>query len=406
VTVDSEDAATAREGAIPIRGGAGAVTAAVLAYIGAFVTNIGMMAFVAPAQRLLDELCLDKVQFGAVQSAYMAGQVATMWAFSTRLRRLGDRAILAWAFSGLTIGNGIACQGSVAALVAARFLIGSAGASCVFVVSRLTFRHFVHRRTLLVGLAHAAYLGGSLLTMMVGGAWYAHVGTWARLSGQLAMLTFLPLLPLLALCPARRPVEEPEHARKDATAVWRPVAYRLASPAVATYLLGEGALAFFLPLYVQADLGGSPLHVAAAGTLFLTALLVGRVLLCAVLGRVDELRVLPGLVCMAWVSLLGVLLPLPLGGRAVLLALGGFLLGPVAVLEVNVGVRVAGGRLDDAIVVTNVLLSAGGIVGGLLTGWIGERWSLSGAMGFALAASLLAALPLWRIGCMGVRPGV
>jgi len=27
-------------------------------------------------------------------------------------------------------------------------------------------------------------------------------------------------------------------------------------------------------------------------------------------------------------------------------------------------------------------------------------------MGFALAASLLAALPLWRIGCMGVRPGV
>lgn len=405
MTEDGQTCDAAMEGVAPAKGGAGSVLVAALCYVGTFITNLGMMAFVAPAQRLLDELALSKAQFGFVQSAYMAGAVAAMLVLCTRMRRLGDRTGLLLAHLALVGGNALACLGNVSALASARLLIGGAGATCVFVLSRLTFRYFHRRRTLLVGLLHASFLAGSLVSMALGGAWYDYVGSWARLSVGLTVLSALPLAPLLLFCPARRPEAPDDTVRHSLAAVWRPSAYRRAVLAVATYLVGESAMAFFLPLYVQTHLGGSPFEVAAAGTLFLSFLLAGRLLLCALLGGRDELRVLPLLATLAWVLLLAVLLPLPTPLRAVLLATGGFLLGPVAVLEINVGVRVAGGHLDDAIIVTNVMLSMGGIVGGLFIGGVGQAFGLSTAMAVALALSLAAVIPLWRIGRVGLRNG-
>jgi len=378
-------------------GNRGGAIVALLGFLGAFITNANVIAFVAPGMRLLDELQIDAALFGLIQSGHTIGSVLVMLLGGGIMQRLRDNTILLLAFALLTAANLIASLSSVPLLVLSRLMLGAASGGLVFTISRLTFLHYARYRTFIVGMTHASFLAGSLAMMLLGGEWHLRAGNWRLFSIQLAILSVWPILPILVWCPANKPAPVSRTVPLRIREVWQPIAYRLTIPATATYLFGEFGIIFFLPLYMQQYLGGSLREVAVGGSLFLVMLLLGRLVLCARLSQADERRVLPPLAVAAWIFPLLALLPLPLFVRAILLGFGGFLMGPVAVMILNLGVRMAGGHLDHAILITNILFSAGGIAGTAATGLVGKHFGLQVAILFGVMTSLLAVLPLFMI---------
>jgi predicted MFS family arabinose efflux permease len=368
------------------------------AYFGLILLGIGLcgvslVALAALGATIERELHLGHTQLGLLAGGVFAGQAAASVGFSSYVRRWSLRSFGLGSLALLVAGNLLATLPHFASLLTGRFLLGAANAGIVLFASALATHAPEERQSALINLVHSAIAAGSCVGMFVTLPLAAWLGHWTRVPFLLAAALGLVTLAAAAF---PRSVCEGGSAGGWSLRAWpallRRPAVANAALVVAAYMLIEGAVILFYPLYAQQRLARSADTAAVLVGLFIAGIVAGRLVVAALHRGKGTVRLAALLVVGGGLLLAGAVLPWTAAASVPLLLAGGLAAGPVAPMTLAMTVRRVPEARHDVLGLAALVMAVGGVAGSVLVGLWSDAFGLRAAiLGSAVVFAVSAA---------------
>jgi predicted MFS family arabinose efflux permease len=354
---------------------------------GALVLGIAIALIGSLESWIYQDLGVPHASTGLAQSALFAGNLLGSLATGWLMGKLSPRRLGLLALAVMAAGSAVSGSRSYETIVAGRLLTGLGYAGAAIFFNTAIVRGYPQRQAAFLSLFHATFAFSAAATLLFSRPIAEALGGWPAL---FLLAGAACLLPMAIFAIARTPATV-----EGEPFTWRGLARIARSPAIAltlavmvVYTMSEQSLAVFIVTYAQQELGLPAVTAALAGALLWTGVLAGRLVSAVASRRAREpVQLAACLGGMAGLVLLG------LGGRPEwlpgLIFLVGASAGPVVPLMFSHAARTALRMKGAVLAMCNASNCVGGILGPMVVGAIGDRYSLQA--GLAASAVLLLA---------------
>jgi len=340
------------------------------------------------------ELGISHTLLGVILSGYFAGSIlASVFLAArihgTRLKRLGMASLFLLALSNL-----VSVVPGVAWLWAGRAILGMATTSTIMFAGSVITGIFPDAKSRLISFLHGMLVAGGCVAMAVTLPLAERLGGWPLVFGTSIGLALVAAM-VMAMTPCRLSAEPQAFDRAAVRRVMRHPAMLVATLVLFFYIVFEAGVTGFFAAYAEQELGIGRVGAARIVAWFLGGIVTGRFLMAVLpearksLGYVTAGLTIAGAACIVAALYMR-------GSEVLCLALlaGGLVGGPVAPLGISYAVDRIGHSQNGILAVTNIILNAGGMAGPVLTGFIGEHFSLGRSLLWGTLAFMLSAVPL------------
>lgn len=357
---------------------------------GMFLANAGAVTVAAFGADIEKDMGVPHILLGVLQGAFFLGNVLGSLAFSRVVAWRGLKAAGVAAVVLLIFGNAFSTVVCFGPMLAGRMLLGVAVSGMVLFASSLGIYAFPKKQNALLNLIHAFLAIASMTGLAVLGPLASALGGWWRTSMALAVAC-VGLLSVLVYQKADG-VETIEVRGSIEQGWWFDGKLLRWMFVLSAYILAETALVLFVPVLAQ-NRGGLDMATAARlAAWFIVGIVAGR-LLAPWLVPENAGRKLMSFLVLTGGAFLILALTLPSQAPAkVCLIVGGMLAGPVAPLAVSQAVKHVGHSRNAVLSCMNLLSCAGGMVGALAAGWMGDRMGLQAALILCVLVFLIGGL--------------
>lgn len=363
---------------------------------GGFVCGVTLALLGSLESRIIEDLAVPHAMTGLAQSTLFIGNLAGSILMSGLMYRFSPRRLGIGALLLMLLGNVLSAVRVYEIIALARLIAGFGYSGAVIFFGAVVVHAYPQRQATLLSLYHASFGVGAASVLLLAPTLTTVLGGWQATFWVGGLIC---LAPLAAFTMARLP-----QMRSGESFSAGGMIGALRSPVIIVtflvtifYIAAEQALTVFMSSFAQKELAFSITAATQIAALFWIGVMVGRLVIAILSRSVSEPPLM--IICATLMAALMIggftaRQPAPVYISTFLV---GVCAGPLVPLAFSYSVRGAGQFKSAIVAMCNVAICIGGILGPVMVGAIGDRFSLEQGLTVSAVCLLASIVPFFVV---------